>query len=338
MKRLSAVSALALILLLLRPVPASANMAAPADPDVGSSITFERNDALAVTEEVLDIRVTGATAEITAVYSMVNVTDQPVSTPVMFLAPNTGDGGVEVKADGACVPCSIEQYVLDHAAQITAQDWRYAVLSRDADADPDGERVDGISFQLDFGPGEAYEVSVSYPYRLGGYPAYDYNVKRGEILYYLSPADGISFQLDFGPGEAYEVSVSYPYRLGGYPAYDYNVKRGEILYYLSPAALWRDFQSLTINLYLDRDMPVLASSNLDFEEVGPRTYQYRSDSLPEGELEIQINQNEFQEFIGTLRSPYLLLYLIFLGPIVLLVAAIIVVPVVIRRQAKGSRR
>lgn len=222
MKRLSAVSALALILLLLRPVPASANMAAPADPDVGSSITFERNDALAVTEEVLDIRVTGATAEITAVYSMVNVTDQPVSTPVMFLAPNTGDGGVEVKADGACVPCSIEQYVLDHAAQITAQDWRYAVLSRDADADPDGERVDGISFQLDFGPGEAYEVSVSYPYRLGGYPAYDYNVKRGEILYYLSPA-----------------------------------------------ALWRDFQSLTINLYLDRDMPVLASSNLDFEEVGP---------------------------------------------------------------------
>ena len=291
MKRLSAVSALALILLLLRPVPASANMAAPADPDVGSSITFERNDALAVTEEVLDIRVTGATAEITAVYSMVNVTDQPVSTPVMFLAPNTGDGGVEVKADGACVPCSIEQYVLDHAAQITAQDWRYAVLSRDADADPDGERVDGISFQLDFGPGEAYEVSVSYPYRLGGYPAYDYNVKRGEILYYLSPA-----------------------------------------------ALWRDFQSLTINLYLDRDMPVLASSNLDFEEVGPRTYQYRSDSLPEGELDIQIDQNEFQEFIGTLRSPYLLLYLIFLGPIVLLVAAIIVVPVVIRRQAKGSRR
>ena len=289
MKRLSAVSALALILLLLRPVPASANMAAPADPDVGSSITFERNDALAVTEEVLDIRVTGATAEITAVYSMVNVTDQPVSTPVMFLAPNTGDGGVEVKADGACVPCSIEQYVLGYAAQITAQDWRYAVLSRDAD--PDGERVDGISFQLDFGPGETCQVSVSYPYRLGGYPAYDHNVKHGEILYYLSPA-----------------------------------------------TLWRDFQSLTINLYLDRDMPVLASSNLDFEEVGPRTYQYRSDSLPEGELEIQIDQNEFQEFIGTLRSPYLLLYLIFLGPIVLLVAAIIVVPVVIRRQAKGSRR
>ena len=289
MKRLSAVSALALILLLLRPVPASANMAAPADPDIGSSITFERNDALAVTQEVLDIRVTGATAEITAVYYMVNVTDQPVSTPVMFLAPNTGDGGVEVKADGACVPCSIEQYVLGHAAQITAQDWRYAVLSRDTD--PDGERVDGISFQLDFGPGETCEVSVSYPYRLGGYPAYDYNVKRGEILYYLSQA-----------------------------------------------ALWRDFQSLTINLYLDRDMPVLASSNLDFEEVGPRTYQYRSDSLPEGELEIQIDQNKFQEFIGTLRSPYLLLYLIFLGPIVLLVAAIIVVPVVIRRQAKGSRR
>lgn len=65
MKPLHAVSALALTLLLLPPLPTSANMGPPADPDVGSSITFERNDALAVTEEVLDIRVTGSTAEIT---------------------------------------------------------------------------------------------------------------------------------------------------------------------------------------------------------------------------------------------------------------------------------
>ena len=79
-------------------------MAAPEKPDVGSAITFQRNDALAVTEEVLDIKVTGSTADITATYSMVNVTQEPVSTPVMFLAPNTGDGHVEVTVDGEPLP------------------------------------------------------------------------------------------------------------------------------------------------------------------------------------------------------------------------------------------
>ena len=161
MKPLHAVSALALTLLLLQPMTASANMAAPADPDVGSSITFERNDALAVTEEVLDITVTGSTAKISALYSMVNVTGQPVSTPVMFLAPNTGDGEVEVTADGVSAPCSTDQYALSYTTQIKTEDWRYAVLTHDNDADPDGPTVDGISFQLDFGPGEAREISVS---------------------------------------------------------------------------------------------------------------------------------------------------------------------------------
>lgn len=291
MKPLHAVSALALTLLLLPPLPASANMAAPADPDVGSSITFERNDALAVTEEVLDIRVTGSTAEITAVYSMVNVTDQPVSTPVMFLAPNTGDGSVEVMADGVSVPCSTDQYVLNYPTRVRTEDWRYVVLTNSDAADGDGQKVDGISFQLDFGPGEACQVSVSYPYRLGGYPDYDYNVKRGTIRYYLAPA-----------------------------------------------ALWQDFQSLTINLYLDRDMPVLADSNLDFEKVGTRTYQYRSDTLPEGNLEIRVDQNWFQEAVGTLRSPYLILYLIFFVPILLVIAAVVVTVVLLVRRKRRSGR
>lgn len=291
MKPLHAVSALALTLLLLPPMTASANMAAPADPDIGSSITFERNDALAVTEEVLDITVTGSTAEINAVYSMVNVTDQPVSTPVMFLAPNTGDGEVEVTANGVSVPCSTDQYVLSYTTQVKTEDWRYAVLTNGSAADPDGQTVDGISFQLDFGPGAACEVSVSYPYRLGGYPGYDFNVKRGEILYYLAPA-----------------------------------------------AMWQDFQSLTINLYLDKDMPVLSGSNLDFEKTGPRTYQYRSDSLPEGNLEIRVDQNWFQEAVSTLRSPYLGMYLIFFGPILLVIAAVMIVAVVLVRKARRAGR
>lgn len=283
---------LSLALLLLCPMEASANMAAPLEPDLGSSITFQRNDSIAVTEEVLDITVTGSTARISAAYSMVNTAGEAVSTPVMFLAPNTGDGSVEVTADGESVSCSIDRYALHYDTQVETEDWRYAVLSDEAEADSGGQTVDAISFQLDFAPGEAYEVRVSYPYRLGGYPDYEYSAKRGDILYYLAPA-----------------------------------------------ALWKDFQSLTINLYLDEDMPVVAQSNLDFEKVGSRTYRYQSDTLPEGNLEITIDENWFQKIFSTLRDPYVHVFvfrpLLFLAAVILLPVAVVIF---LRRRRRAKKR
>lgn len=290
MKRLPAVSAFALALLLLQPMPVFANMAAPKDPDVGSSITFERNDALAVTEEVLDIKVTGSTADITAAYSMTNVTNETVSTPVMFLAPNTGDGSVEVIVDGEAVPFSMDTYTLSYYQELGAEDWRYAMLNYGSSHVPGEEQLVGISFQLDFEPGEAGEVVVSYPYRLGGYPDYAWDVKRGEILYYLAPA-----------------------------------------------ALWQDFQSLTINLYLDEGMPVIKESSVDFRKVDTRVYQYQSDSLPQGNLEITIDESGMQEFFSAFRNPYSLFYLYIFGPPLLLIIAIIVAVNWIRRKRRGSK-
>lgn len=290
MKRLPAVSAFALALLLLQPMTAFANMAAPEKPDVGSAITFQRNDALAVTEEVLDIKVTGSTADITATYSMVNVTQEPVSTPVMFLAPNTGDGHVEVTVDGEPFPFSTDQYCLTYNTQIETEDWRYAVLTDNPEVSPNERTVDGVSFQLDAEPGQAFEVTVSYPYHLGGYPDYDYNVKRGEILYYLAPA-----------------------------------------------ALWQDFQSLTINLYLDEGMPVIKESSVDFRKVDTRVYQYQSDSLPQGNLEITIDESGIQEFFSSFRNPYSLFYLYIFGPPLLLIIAIIVAVNWIRRKRRESK-
>ena len=288
MKRLPAVSAFALALLLFQPIPVFANMAAPKDPDVGSSITFERNDALAVTEEVLDITVTGSTADITAAYSMTNVTNETVSTPVMFLAPNTGDGSVEVMVDGEAVPFSMDTYTLTYYQELGAEDWRYAMLNYGSSHVPGEEQLVGISFQLDFEPEEAGEVVV--------------------------------------------------YRLGGYPDYAWDVKRGEILYYLAPAALWQDFQSLTINLYLDSDMPVVTESSVPFEKVGSRTYQYRSDTLPKGNLEIEIDQNQVQQALSTLRNPYLLSFAAFLIPPLLVVIAIIIgLKILVKKRKKPQK-
>lgn len=287
MKALRTVSALALTLLLLQPIPVSANMAAPKDPDIGSSITFQRSDALAVTEEVLDITVTGSTAQITAAYTMTNITQEAVSTPVMFLAPNTGDGSVEVTLDGEALSWSVDQYALSFGSEVETEDWRYAVLTFGGEGNLSGEMVDAITFQLDFDPGETSEVKVSYPYRLGGYPDYDWNVKRGVIYYYLTPA-----------------------------------------------ALWQDFQSLTINLYLDKDMPVIKDSSVPFEKVGTRTYQYTSDTLPQEDLSIFIDENGFQEMIGAIRNPYNRFLIPFLLPLVL---GVIVLVVVMKAIAKNRR-
>ena len=255
------------------------NMAAPETADVGSSITFQQNQAIAVLSEVLDITVHGAKAEITATYRMENTTGAPVSTPAMFLSPNIEDSGTAVVVNGRDAPFTAESYALNYSTEIGTDDWQYAVLTEDA---------------------EAY----------------------GE-----QTVDAIAFTLDFAPEEAYDVVMSYTYRLGGYPELDFNAKVGKIEYYLTPAAMWKDFQQLTINVYLDEDMPVITDSNLDFAKVGERTYQYVSDTLPEEDLRITIDENWMQNIASTLRSPYLGIYLsmaaYFLIPVILLAAVLL---------------
>lgn len=291
MKRIKILLLLVLCGVLLGSQTAFANMAAPDDPDVGSSITFEKNDALVVTSEVLDIEVHGSAADITATYTMENSTDAAVSTPVMFLSPDLEEGGTPVTADGEALDFTVERYALRYDTAVQTEDWRYAVLS-------EGEAEEG-------------EQTV----------------------------DAVSFTLDFAPGETREIAVSYTYRLGGYPDYDFDVKYGRIEYYLAPAALWKDFQNLTINLYLDEGMPVIRDSSVEFEEVGPRTYQYVSDTLPEGNLTITIDESRFQEIFSSLRSPYLWMGVIMFLPVLLPLLLVILAVVIwrVRKKKKANR-
>ncbi|MEG1461368.1 MAG: hypothetical protein RSC51_08340, partial [Oscillospiraceae bacterium] len=102
------------------------------------------------------------------------------------------------------------------------------------------------------------------------------------------------------------------------PDYDFNAKMGRIEYYLAPAAMWNDFGGITINLKLDKDMPIISSSNLEFEKISARTYQYVSDKLPQGNLEIVIDENGWQNIFSTLRSPYFFRVLMLLAPFILI--------------------
>ncbi len=268
------------------------NMAGPATPDVGTAITFQKNDSIAVTSEVLNIRVEGAYAQIEATYHMKNMTQEVVTTPSMFVSPNIKDRDTRVVVDGKEADHTAKTYVLGGYVgedAIETDDWQYAVLyDENAKPDSDGEYA------------ERYQL-----------------------------VDTIAFDMTFQPGESYDVVVSYTYALGGRPTYNYNVKYGEIYYYLKPAAMWKGFESLTVNLYLDEEMPVVERSNLDFKEVGDRHFQYVSDSLPNEDLQITIDESPQQEFWSQFRSPYLLAMLAMCWPLLFLAAPLVLGPIVL---------
>ena len=276
MKKISLIFAFVLVFALSIPQVAYANMAAPEEADIGSSITFENNDAVSVLSEALDITVNGSEADIVATYKMKNTTDESISTQSMFLSPNIESSGVKVVVNDKDTSFTVETYALNYDTEIKTDDGQYVVLTDDEIASRNEEQT----------------------------------------------VDTITFEMDFAPNEEYDVIVSYRYRLGGYPDYDFNAKKGVIKYYLAPATMWKDFSNLTINLYLDKDMPVVTSSNLKFEKLGTRTYQYISDKLPEENLEIVIDENWWQNIFSTLRSPYLPMTLMMFSPFILIVLAV----------------
>lgn len=294
MKKIGLFFAFAFVLVWGCPRIAYANMAAPKQSDVGSSISFEKNDAISVLSEVLDITVDGPQANVTATYKMKNTTKESISTPSMFLSPSIKDSGVKVMVNSKEVPFTVESYALNYNTEIGTDDWKYAVLTNDQMA--------------------AFKEEQT--------------------------VDAITFRMDFSPNEEYDVVVNYSYRLGGYPEYDFDAKNGMIEYYLAPAAMWKDFSGLTINLSLDEDMPVIKRSNLDFKKVAARTYQYVSDTLPEGNLEIVIDENWYQNIFSTLRSPYLLMTLVMFSPFLLIGAAIVflIIWIICKKRKQAGQR
>lgn len=291
MKKKSSVLFITLIIAVCLPMVAYANMAAPADSDIGSTITFEKNDVISVSSEVLDITVQGSTANIVATYKMKNTANDSVSTPCMFLSPNIETSGIKVVANQEDKLFTVKSYVLNYDTRIETTDWQYAVLTGDETTNSNNHQT----------------------------------------------VDTITFNMDFLPNETYDVVVSYTYKLGGYPNYDFDAKNGSIDYYLIPAAMWKDFSSLTINLYLNENMPIIKNSNLDFKKIKTRTYQYTSDTLPKENMKIIIDENWWQNIFSTLKSPYLPMTLMSLSPLILIIISIIIAIVVRRVDKKRSK-
>ncbi len=283
---------LAILLCLIFPIKVFANMAAPTEDSIATTISFEKNEDISVTKEVLDVTFNNYLAEIKATYTMKNKQEYFITTPSMFITPNIEGEEVSVTLNGEEIAYTIELYYTFDISSVSIEDWEFVIVEDEYD-------------------------------------------------YYDLIVQAINFELSFEAFEEVEVVVSYTYLLGGYPERTDNNKYGSLSYYLAPANMWEDFSDLTINLYLDSNMPVLKSSNIDFEEIADKTYQYKSDSIPVDILEITIGLNKWQSFIGYLKNPYLIFAIILMLPtilpILIITIIIIVVIVIIVRKRKKKK-
>lgn len=292
MKRTVLVSFLLILLTVISiPTVAYANMAAPDLPDIGSTVTFEKNDSISVLGEVLDITVKGEIAQIVAKYTMKNTTDSAVTTPSMFIAPNISN--VKVTMDGTPIEYTAKSYALNLSDEIVSTDgWKYVLV--ESDYSPDDRKVDTVTFDLTFNARQQCEVEVAYDYRLGGRPT------RTDDMRY-----------------------------------------GEIEYLLTPATMWKDFTNITINLYLDDNLPVLSKSNLEFLKVSKNHYQYTSSTLPSEDLEIKLDITGWQNFWGQFKNPYFYMGVVITAPIwlpILLIVIIVVIVIVVKRRKKKQQQ
>ena len=272
---------ISILFILLSPVVVKANMAAPIEDDIATSVSFEKSNDIDVISEVIDINIIDTLADITVTYNMKNIKNESINTPSMFVSPNIEGENVSIKIDDKDVDCIKETYYYSNYDDLTTSNWEYVILEKDY-----------------------------------------YNE-------YYNQVQTLTFNIEFNSLEEKEIIINYKYRLGGYPSRTDDMKRGSLTYYLKPASMWHSFSDLTINLYLSKDMPVLKDSNLEFADLGNRHYQYKSNTLPEENLEIKIDQNGWQKFIGYFKSPYLLMNLMMFLPFIIIGLIIVVIIIVI---------
>lgn len=143
------------------------------------------------------------------------------------------------------------------------------------------------------------------------------------------------YTVEFPAGGTREVAVSYP-------SFSYSIQEGTtywrhtFTYLLSPAQYWAHFGTLDVEISAPEEAPYIIDSTLPLEEAGEGRYTAHFDGLPEGELEFTLYRepsitlwdrcNAFLQDAGYA--------VFFLGPVILVVAVLVIVWVLLRRQRR----
>ena len=143
------------------------------------------------------------------------------------------------------------------------------------------------------------------------------------------------YTVEFPAGGTREVVVRYP-------SFSYSIQEGTtywrhtFTYLLSPAQYWAHFGTLDVEISAPEEAPYVIDSTLPLEEAGEGRYTAHFDGLPEGELEFTLYRepsitlwdrcNAFLQDAGYV--------MFFLGPVILVVAVLVIVGVLLRRQRR----
>lgn len=143
------------------------------------------------------------------------------------------------------------------------------------------------------------------------------------------------YTVEFPADGTREVAVSYP-------SFSYSIQEGTtywrhtFTYLLSPAQYWAHFGTLDVEISAPEEAPYIIDSTLPLEEAGEGRYTAHFDGLPEGELEFTLYRepsitlwdrcNAFLQDAGYA--------MFFLGPVILVVAVLVIVWVLLRRQRR----
>lgn len=260
MKNKKAIS-LALFFLLITAVstvvydrePAYANSGPPVSPDLNSGIVFAKHDSIKIASEVLNIETQLGSAQISAHYQMVNISEENQSVYTVFLSHQRNGSPRYANSD-------FYNYIVTKNDIPLETETEYYAYADFTDVVKNWADILTESNKITFENNE-----------------YDY---KGYIC-------AVSYTVDFLPGETLDLKVEYNcgmgHRYGNYRDY-------ELIYYLSPAQYWQDFKDLTINLKLNEDTRVIKKSSIKFKKTAKMTYRYISETLPETELKIEVGR------------------------------------------------
>ena len=258
MKKSKSVSVFALVVVLLifgaaclTPITtARANMAQPME-DRGSGILFDKHESVKVDSEVLNIKINKseapksagyrrAIADMSAVYTMTNISAQQIDVNAMFLSPvySQTETDYVITSDGKELEYTTEFFSSSHPflKEDDITNWEEILAAANPAENNGFMYVSAVSYSFGFEPGQTIELAVSYKYNIN-------------------------------------INNRHP---------NHTVLR----YFLTPAKYWQDFGSLTINLTLDKEQPVLVSSSLDFYKLSKGVYKHKSNGVPQSELTI----------------------------------------------------
>ena len=147
----------------------------------------------------------------------------------------------------------------------------------------------------------------------------------------------LSFNLDFKASEEITVIISFQSQLGGFPNNEEYPIYGHFSHW------WvGDLQKLhpiTINVNVDETLPIMETSNIEFEKIDDLTYQHKSDSLTFSHFHPTFNPylTNWEKFVINYKYHYKDLYILFFGIPILITIIILAIIFINIRLVKKSK-